>query len=260
MSTQASPATAGHKPFREPCGACADCEVRRTAICAALDNTEVGALERIMTSTRLGANEMLVQEGDPRRKVFSLTSGMLRLLTVLPDGRRQITGFLLPGDYLGLVDDEVYTQTAEAVVPSVLCAFPVREMHGLLETYPRLKDRLYAMTRAALKQARDNQLVLGRLAPVEKISSFLLVLSARLAGDRAPPADRFPLAMTRTDIADYLGLTVETVSRSFTKLRMQGLIRLPDAHRVEILDRRALADVAGIEVQNTASSPPPTRR
>jgi CRP/FNR family transcriptional regulator, anaerobic regulatory protein len=185
------------KTYRNPCGACAGCEVRRTAICAALDDDEVGRLERIMTSRTLDANETLVNERDPRDRVFSLTSGMLRLSTALPDGRRQITGFLLPGDYLGLADDEAHSQTAEAVIPSHLCAFPVRGMDRLVEEHPRLKDRLHDMTRA--------------------------------------------------DIADYLGLTIETVSRSFTKLRTQGLIRLPDAHRVEIADRRLLAAVAGME-------------
>lgn len=247
------------REYRKPCGACADCEVRRTAVCAALEDDEVVALERIMGSVRLEANAMLVEEGAPRRRVFSLTSGMLRLLTALPDGRRQITGFLLPGDYLGLLDEATHTLTAEAVVPSVLCGFPVPQMQDLMERYPRLKDRLHQMTKAALRQAWDNQLVLGRLAPVEKVSSFLLVLSARLASGR-PVSDTVPLAMTRADIADYLGLTVETVSRSFTKLRQQGLIRLPDAHRVEIVDREALAAVAGMEPQSSGSSTPSTRR
>lgn len=234
------------KTYRNPCGACAGCEVRRTAICAALDDDEVGRLERIMTSRTLDANETLVSEGDPRDRVFSLTAGMLRLSTALPDGRRQITGFLLPGDYLGLADDEAHSQTAEAVIPSHLCAFPVRGMDRLVEEHPRLKDRLHDMTRAALRQARDSQMVLGRLAPVEKVASFLMMLSDR-SGAPGRPANPVHLAMTRADIADHLGLTIETVSRSFTKLRTQGLIRLPDAHRVEIADRRLLAAVAGME-------------
>jgi CRP-like cAMP-binding protein len=149
------------------------------AVCSALDDGDLGALEAIMTSKKLDANEMLVEEGDPKRRVFSLTSGMLRIYTSLPDGRRQIAGFLVPGDYLGLADDDVYSQSAEAVVPSVLCAFSTKEMDSLMERFPRLKERLHQMTREALRTARDNQLVLGRLAPVEKLASFLLVLGAR---------------------------------------------------------------------------------
>ncbi len=214
------------------------------AVCAALADDEIGALERIMTGRRLQADEMLVEEGESRRRVYSLTEGILRLSIALPDGRRQITGFLLPGDYLGLADDETYSATVEAVVPSALCSFPVREMERLVEAHPKLKDRLFGFTRAALRQARENQLILGRLAPVEKLAAFLLALSRRLAEHRLPD-NPVPLAMTRTDIADYLGLTVETVSRSFTKLRNSGFIHLSDAHLVEILDRESLEAVAG---------------
>lgn len=232
------------RAHRPPCGACAECGVRTMAVCAALADDEIGALERIMTARRLDADETLVVEGESRKRVYSLTEGMLRLSMALPDGRRQITGFLLPGDYLGLADDEVYTASVEAVVPAALCSFPVREMDALIETYPRLKDRLFRFTRAALRQARENQVILGRLAPVEKLAAFLLALSRRMAENKL--ADNpVPLAMTRADIADYLGLTIETVSRSFTKLRNQGLIRLPDAHLVEIVDRRSLEAVAG---------------
>ncbi|MDX7952352.1 helix-turn-helix domain-containing protein [Lichenihabitans sp. Uapishka_5] len=232
------------RPHRDPCHACLACDVRRQAICAALDDQDVGALEAIMTATALDANATLVHEGDPRRRVYSLTGGMLRLSTLLPDGRRQITGFLMPGDYLGLADDDTYALSAEAVVPSQLCSFPVAQMDGLMARFPRLKDRLHLMTRTALRQARDNQIVLGRLAPVEKVASFLLVTAQRAAA-AGQAGDVVNLPMTRADIADYLGLTVETVSRSFTKLKVQDLIHLPDPHHVTLVDRHALQAVAG---------------
>jgi CRP/FNR family transcriptional regulator len=224
--------------------------VRSQALCAALDEDEIVELERIMAPARLQANQMLVQEGDPRLRVFTLTSGMLRLSTMLPDGRRQIAGFLIPGDYLGLADDEIHSQTAEAVTPSALCAFQVPRMEALMERFPRLKDRLHRMTRSALRQSRDNQMILGRLTPVEKIATFLLVASRR-AAENGLPASPVVLPMTRTDIADYLGLTIETVSRSFTKLKNSGLIRLPDPHQVEIADQPGLEAAAGLQV------PPP---
>ncbi len=234
---------------RDPCGACVDCEVRKMAICAALQDDALHALEAIMSSRKLETGEMLVEEGAPKLKVFSLTSGLLRLFTLLPDGRRQISGFLYPGDYLGLADDGIYSQTAEAVVPSTLCCFSVNEMDELMDQHPALKDRLYVMTREALRQSRDNQLVLGRLAPVEKLASFLLVLSAQ-AKRVGHPDNPVHLSMNRTDIADYLGLTIETVSRCFTKLRTQGLIHLPDANTVSILSHRSLSAVAGTEFKS----------
>lgn len=217
------------------------------AVCSALQDDEVAELERAMSYVRLDPNDALVEEGEPRRRVYTLTSGMLRLSLALPDGRRQITGFLMPGDYLGLADDETYAQTAEAVVPSGLCSFSVSDMNRLEERFPRLRDRLHLMTRSALREARETQMILGRLAPSEKVASFLLIMSNRAVA-HGRPASPIQLPMTRTDIADYLGLTIETVSRTFTKLKTQGLIRLPDPHSVEIADKGRLASVAGITI------------
>lgn len=246
--TQDSPFTAQkYVDRRKACSACVNCDVRTMAVCAALADDELAELDKIMTSRHLAPNEMLVTEGDPLKRAYSLTSGMLRLSIALPDGRRQITGFLLPGDYLGLADDEVHSSTAEAVGTVQLCSFSTREMHALMERYPKLKDRLHSFTRSALRQARDNQMILGRLAPVEKLASFLLALSAR-AAEHKLSANPLSLPMSRTDIADYLGLTIETVSRSFTKLRNTGMIRLPDPQTVELMDMRALEAVAGMSV------------
>ena len=233
--------------LRTPCGACVSCDVRTMAVCAALADDEVIELEKIMTSRNLAPDEMLVSEGDSLKRVYSLTSGMLRLSIALPDGRRQITGFLLPGDYLGLADENVYSSTVEAIGQVRLCSFSAREMAALMERFPKLKDRLHGFTRAALRQARDNQMILGRLAPVEKLATFLLTLSTR-AAEHKLPSNPLWLPMSRIDIADYLGLTIETVSRSFTKLRNQGLIRLPAPHQVDLVDRQALAAVAGMDL------------
>lgn len=230
--------------FREPCSICIDCDVRKMAVCAALESKDLGALEEIMSSRKLTTNEILIEAGEPKQRVYTLTSGMLRLFTMLPDGRRQISSFLFPGDYLGLADDDTYSLSAEAVCPSALCSFKVNEMDALMARFPELKDRLYFMTKSTLRQSQESQLVLGRLAPVEKLASFLLLLSAnqfRVAGVSTPVS----LPMNRTDIADYLGLTVETVSRSFTRLRSQGLIHLPESNVVAILSHRLLTDVAG---------------
>lgn len=240
---------AGHCPLEElrKQGPCANCDVRQLAVCAALPDHEVHRVEAIMRKKAIDTGERLVEEGEPRNFVFTLTSGMLRLLSDLPDGRRQIAGFLLPGDYLGLADDKIYTQTAEAVAPSTLCMFPVHKMDALMEDSPALKFRLYELTRRALQEARESQMMLGRLAPVEKLASFLLLLAGRLER-HGIPADPLVLPMSRTDIADHLGLTIETVSRSFTKLRLNRLIALPEPNLVELSDRRGLVAVAGLNL------------
>ena len=131
------------------------------------------------------------------------------------------------------------------MVSSALGAFPVRQMEALTQRYPKLQDRLHRFTRAALRQARENQLILGRLAPVEKLASFLVLLSGRAVEHRLP-ASPVALPMTRGDIADYLGLTIETVSRSFTKLRNRGLIAMPNPQMIAIPDLAALSAVAGL--------------
>jgi CRP/FNR family transcriptional regulator len=236
----------GPEGFRRPAH-CVDCDVRQLAVCAALPDSEVYRLEAIMRPKTIAAGERLVEEGAPRQFVYTLTSGMLRLLSDLPDGRRQIAGFLLPGDYLGLADDDVYTQTAEAVSASTLCAFPIQKMNAVMDESPAMKIRLYDLTRRALQEARESQMMLGRLAPVEKVASFLLLLAGRLERHGIVSAP-LTLSMNRTDIADHLGLTIETVSRSFTKLKLQGLIGLPEAHLVELTDRRGLMAVAGLNL------------
>ncbi|WP_082979442.1 Crp/Fnr family transcriptional regulator [Labrys sp. WJW] len=232
---------------RKACAACGACNVRHQALCAAMAEEDLHRLDDIMSPVVLQPNQTLLRQGDPCRKVYCLASGMLRLFIDLPDGRRQITGFLLPGDYLGLVDDDVHSQSTEAVVASKLCAFPIRQMELLMDEFPSLRERLHRMTRTALRQAHDSQLMLGRLAPLEKLASFLLMLDAR-ASHQPRRGRLLQLAMSRTDIADHLGLTIETVSRCFTRLKMQGLICLPDAHLVEILREDRLADIAGIGI------------
>lgn len=223
---------------------CLDCDVRHLSVCAPLQGEALAAMQRLVRVQRLQPGQRLVEQGAPSDRVFTVTQGMLRLQTDLADGRRQIARFLLPGDYLGLADDDIHAESAEAIGTVELCVFARRDMDRAMEIYPSLRDRLFAMTRAALRQARDSQLVLGRLAPVEKLASFLLQMRARLA-EAGQPHAVLPLPMTRTDIADYLGLTVETVSRSFTKLKTQGLIRLDDTHAIAIPDLRALQAVAG---------------
>lgn len=228
-------------------GPCVRCDVRHLSVCSALPEDEVYRLHTIMRPKTISAGERLVEEGEPRQFVYTLTSGMLRLLSDLPDGRRQIAGFMLPGDYLGLADEDIYTQTAEAVVPSTLCSFSAPRMDAAMTESPALKIRLYDLTRKALQEARESQMMLGRLAPVEKVASFLLLLARRLQR-HGMAADPLVLSMSRTDIADHLGLTIETVSRSFTKLKLQGLIALPEPNVVELADRRGLMAVASLNL------------
>jgi len=220
---------------------CTHCGVRGRAVCAALSEAEMVALDRATQAQRLAAGGTLVRTGEPRQFVFTLTEGALRLVRTLADGRRQITGFVLPGDYVGLTETPRHRHDIEAVVDSRVCRTAIADMRSLRERHPQLERKLLQRTSMELAAAQDAGLLLARLQPAERLAHFLLRLAAR--ADTA--GDMVALPMGRGDIADHLGLTMETISRTFTKLRQQQLIALPQLHRVQILDLAGLRRLAG---------------
>lgn len=222
---------------------CAACAVRDMAFCGALNPDEMPRLLAILTTIEIEPHQPILDEGEPADYLFNVTGGAVKLYKLLPDGRRQITGFLFDGDFLGIAMNERYAYSAEAVDKVSLCRFPRRKLEGLLDEFPKLEKRLLGMASNELVQAQDQILLLGRKTAQEKIVSFLLSLSNRAArrGDVQSPIS---LPMGRADIADYLGLTTETVSRTITHLKRDGLIRLLQGGMVELPDLAALRDLA----------------
>lgn len=190
---------------------------------------------------RVAAGTIVFAEGDVADSVFEVVSGTLRLHKVMVDGRRQVTGFVSGGRLLGVAQSGEYLCTAEAVTPVVLRRHPRAAFERRIDAEPGLARRILAEMCNDLRRAQDQMLLLGRKSAVEKVASFLLSLAADEDGDYA---DSIDLPMSRTDIADYLGLTTETVSRTFTKLRNDGLIALPCPVSVEFLDLDQLEDLA----------------
>ncbi len=235
-----SPRAGAGLPGRE---LCRNCEIRHLAICAALDESELFRLDAIVGHIHLEPGETLFYEGDEPGYVYTLASGTIRLHKLLPDGRRQITGFVMPGDILGLATRHGFSYSAEAVTEAGVCRYPTRKLEALFDEFPKLEKRLLSKARDELAVAQDQMLRLGRKTPAEKIASFLLGLSRR-AERWDMPSNSLLLPMSRSDIADYLGLTVETVSRTFTRLRSEGVIELPESHRVVLVDLERLADLA----------------
>jgi CRP/FNR family transcriptional regulator, anaerobic regulatory protein len=216
--------------------------VRPLAVCGVLTREQTPCLAAIARGAQLDAGETLFYEDDPAAEVFTVTSGMLKLSKLLPDGRRQITGFLTPGDYLGLAFAARYVYSAEAVTPVRICRFSRQAFLGLLEQFPALEKALFGRAATELAAAQQQMLLLGRKTARERVASFFLQLAERQGPDDGTLVD---LPMTRTDIADYLGLTIETVSRNIAGLRKAGLIALPDLHHLRILHRRRLATESG---------------
>jgi CRP/FNR family transcriptional regulator len=214
---------------------CQSCEVRDTAICAALDDEELRQLNTIVTSVKVEAGTTVFHEGDDSTYLFNLVSGALRLSKLLPDGRRQITGFLFPGDFLGLSIAEVYAYTAEALVETSLCRFERGRLAKLLERFPKLEHRLLSLAANELTQAQDHLMILGRKTAAERVATLLLTLSKRIGVEKNGGWEA-ELPMGRPDLADYTGLTTETVSRTITTLRKKGLLATSGTRNVHIPD------------------------
>ncbi|MBL4719700.1 MAG: helix-turn-helix domain-containing protein [Alphaproteobacteria bacterium] len=222
---------------------CAACTVRDLSICQVLNETDLQRLAEIATTMEIAARAPILDEGEDASYLFNVTGGTVKLYKLLPDGRRQITGFLYGGDFLGIAMNEQYAYSAEAVTGVTLCRFPRKKFEHLLTVLPNLEQRLLSAASNELVQAQDQMVLLGRKTAKEKIVSFLLALSRRLeARDKAPSPVHLP--MSRSDIADYLGLTTETVSRTFSALKRNGDIRLLDGGKVELPDIEALTEIA----------------
>jgi CRP/FNR family transcriptional regulator len=148
---------------------------------------------------------------------------MVRASKALPDGRRQITGFLYPGDFLGIAVHKAYVYSAEAITVVALCRFSRAQLRALFDDFPKLEIHLLSLSANELATAQDQMLLLGRKSAKERVASFLLMLAQR-AESHGETGRLLDLPMNRMDIADYLGLSMETVSRTFSTFREEELI------------------------------------
>jgi CRP/FNR family transcriptional regulator, nitrogen fixation regulation protein len=182
-----------------------------------------------------GRNAEIYAEGETAGYVYKVISGVVRISKLLPDGRRQISAFHMPGEMFGFEADELHHASAEAVVPAKVIAFKWEGMLNADRQPVKFVRELLNLTVLGLRHTQDHLLLLGRKNALERLAEFLLEMSARMGGSSV-----LDLAMPRHDIADYLGLTLETVSRMFAELKEMGTIRLESARRVHLLDKAAL--------------------
>lgn len=223
---------------------CASCPVRPITICRGLDAPTLAGLRALGKMQRLQSEQTVFHEGDSADRVFMVTHGALKLYTLLADGRRQVTGFMFPGDFLGVSVDEQYAFTVQALQYSELWWFSREAFDRFIHDHPHIERELYRLAAHELAEAQRQMVLLGRKAAAERLASFFLSLldrAERVSGQRQAS---FGLPMTRIDISDFLGLTKETVSRMLAFLRSQGLIRLPEQNRIEVLDRSGLEAMA----------------
>lgn len=184
----------------------------------------------------LGKGEELFAEGDIADFFYKVVSGTVRTYKLLSDGRRQIDAFHLAGDILGLEAGKEHRFTAEAVDTATILAFRRCRFETLAHDDPALGDQVMSSMMRSLERAHDHMMLLGRKTAQEKVASFLLDMARRVSHE-----DHFELPMQRADIADHLGLTIETVSRTLTQFAREGLIKLAATSRSVVLcDKAAL--------------------
>jgi CRP/FNR family transcriptional regulator len=227
---------------------CATCSARATSVCNAIEDRDLDRLGATATSMIVQPGHTFIQEGDTAEHFFNVTSGTAKLFKLLPDGRRQITGFAGMGVFLGLAVSTSYAFSAEAVDSMRICRFSRPKLRTLLDDFPAMEKRLLEVASNELVAAQEQMLLLGRKTARERLASFLTAradMAGPCASSTAPNLPQpLSLPMTRGDIADYLGLTIETVSRTLTRLKGERLIDVPNTSDVVLLDPRALRDLA----------------
>lgn len=217
-----------------------------------MSDQQISRLSEISHRKKYIAGQTIISDQEPVTFFANIISGTIKLTKTIADGRQQIVGLLFPPDFLGRTFSRNNPYFAEAASDVEVCMFPNESFERLIDVYPELKHRLFERTLDELDAAREWMLLLGRKTAEEKVASFLLLLTRRsLIADCGHDNERrtiqFDISLGRADMADYLGLTIETISRQLTRLRTAGIIDMIDTRTIKVPDFEALAEVAGQE-------------
>ena len=237
-----------NKNFAVPNQDCADCPIRHRAVCSRCEPDELDQLEAIKYYRSFTAGQTIVWASDKVDFVASVVTGVATLSQTMEDGRRQMVGLLLPSDFLGRPNRDQAAYDVVAATDVVLCCFRRIPFQNMMETTPHVSQRLLEMTLDELDAAREWMLLLGRKTAREKIASILTIIAKRNAHLQDMPAHgrfSFDLPLTREAMADYLGLTIETVSRQITALRKDGVIELVGKRGILVPSFDALLEETG---------------
>ena len=227
---------------------CGDCPLRHRAVCARCDSDELSVLEEMKYYRSFQAGQTVVWAGDRMDFVGSVVEGVATLTQTMEDGRTQMVGLLFPSDFVGRPGRAGAAYNVTATSDLVMCCFRKRPFEQMMETTPHVAQRLLQMTLDELDAAREWMLVLGRKTAREKIASLLTIIARRDASLHLAPVEgrlQFDLPLTREAMADYLGLTLETVSRQISALKRDGVIELQGKRHVIVPDFDRLQEEAG---------------
>lgn len=226
---------------------CADCALNQVCLPPSVDEEEVYLLDDIIARNRpLARGGVLFHEGTPFSSLFAVRSGAIKTYTSTPSGEEQVTGFYLPGEIFGL--DSIgnpngkYGSTAIALESTTVCMLPFDALDALALKLPGLQRHLFQLMSSEIRADQHILQLVGRRTADERIANFLLTLSARYKRRRLSENHLY-LPMSRSDIANHLGLALETVSRTFTRFRQLDVLRV-SGRDIEITNRQQLKDMA----------------
>lgn len=231
---------------------CETCAVRHRALCAALSNEELTRLNRIARHRHLAAGQIIFTDQEPPDFFGNIIDGVVKLTKTLADGRQQIVALQFPSEFLGRPYRLHNPYFAEAATKVTLCTYPKDQFERFLHEWPGLEHKLLEHTLSELDAAHEWMLLLGRKTALEKVASLLFHVARRFQGVGCQSLDgmnfaTFQLPLSRADIADYLGLTIETVSRQITLLKTRGVILVDGGRAITVPDMAKLEALAEVE-------------
>lgn len=221
---------------------CRNCTSREGTLCEVLTCEELDRMDEFMVHVKKGPGQTIFTEGDTLEQYYNITEGTIRVIRILPDGRRAILDFLYPGDFLGLNSKGQYAYSAEAITEVKLCSFPRTKLQAMFKSTPKMESRLLGMFTEKLISSQQQQGDLARKSPRERLATFLLALAEKKGIKEGENAFRLP--MTREDISDYLGLTIETISRTFSAFTKDGYIKINQRKIITLLEPDKIKEIA----------------
>jgi len=245
--SQAHRKSAGIEPIANLCVACT---ARHRGICGALDDDQLRELASRASRRCIPAGKTLQADSEEVAAYANLLQGVIKLSKTLADGRQQIVGLRFPPDFIGRPFGHESRLSAETASDVEVCTFSRSVLGDLLRRYPELERQLFRQTLAELDEAREWLLAIGRKTARERVASLLHMIAMNVPEASPVPAQQrtpaiFDLPLTRNDMADFLGLTIETVSRQLGRLRQEGIITLENNRHVTTPDMERLSDAAG---------------
>ncbi|HAD29871.1 MAG TPA: transcriptional regulator [Rhodobacteraceae bacterium] len=229
---------------------CIECPIRHRAVCARCDENELLVLEKMKFYKNYVAGEPILWQGDNFDYVASVVQGVATLGKTLEDGRTQLVGLLFGSDFIGRPGREKIDFDICAVTDVTLCCFRREPFEALISSTPSLADRLAEMALDELNAAREWMLLLGRKTAQEKIATFIEMLVRRQHNESLHGMKpKLSLPLTREEIANYLGLTIETVSRQITSFKNKGILEFSDRRNFKVKDMKALKLATGDDTE-----------